>query len=197
MPQLSARFSPKEGDRLDKIENDIGALFELLKEINDKTSEQLKFDRTDHESIRSEIRSRNFEDKNELEGDLEKAAKKSKLYLGIIVMVVTLFCGFLGWYAKRAVDEYKMEQKAAQVEKSIEDNTKKISSLESMTIDLIFMTEKGFDRIDKVIVKATGIDEESLPPKPPEMENAVKKAKNLEVKKHVEESSSIQTDTIN
>lgn len=200
MAQVSPNFSERGVDRLDKIENDIGALFDLLKEINDKSSEQLKSDRNDHEIIRSEIRGRNNKEKAELETNLEKAAKKSKLYLGIIVTVVTLFCAFLGWYAKRAVDEYKFEQKQAEVDKSIQKNTQKISGLESMTIDLIFMTEKGFDRIDELMVKATGMSEEELPPKPPEIKKAVEEAKTLKIKKHVEESSEdslAQNDKIN
>jgi len=106
----------------------------------------------------------------------------------------------LAWYGSQIRSEIDAEQHAKYVAESVESNSKKIEQFESKTfeefkhstkedikalkresVNQTLMIDEGFRRIDTIMIKATRLKEEDLPPMPDEFSSAVKSARKLKI----------------
>ena len=121
----------------------------------------------------------------------------------ILTLAFSAVTAGLAWYGSQIRSEIQAEQRAEKVETNIKTNTDNftnfkdnefktfkeetqgdINTLQRESVNQTLMIDKGFDRVDKIMVKATRLKEEDLPEKPPEFEEAVTAAKKL--KTHTE-----------
>lgn len=107
-----------------------------------------------------------------------------------------LFAGIstgLAWYGSQIRSEIHAEQRAIEVDEGIASNTKgladfqeeakdDINELRLDSVNQTIMIEKGFDRVDKVILTAhTKMDVKDLPEVDPEFKETADEAKRLKL----------------
>jgi len=104
----------------------------------------------------------------------------------------------LAWYGSQIRSEIQAEERAKQVDESIETNAQSFSTFKDETfndfktdtdtdiktlqresVNQTLMIDEGFKRVDQIMIKATRLREEDLPDRPPEFDQAVKDAKAL------------------
>ncbi len=115
--------------------------------------------------------------------------EKSQTFLNkhgakILAGIFALITSGLAWYGSQIRGEIQAEQRAGQVDAGIQTNSADLSEFKKTTgtdikrlqlesVNQTLMMDKGFKRMDKVMIKATRLKEDELPEYPPEFDTAV------------------------
>lgn len=124
----------------------------------------------------------------QIKGSKTFIAKHGAKIAGVLFAGVT---AGLAWYAADIRSGIQAEHRSLEVDQAIKTNSANISDLkESTTRDIralqkdsvkqTLMMNEGFLRQEKILLKATKLNEKDLPKIPDEFEDAVKSAKELE-----------------
>lgn len=167
-----------------------------MRNMSDEWGQWLRLEAQRREDEAAQRRRREASESQRAAQDAERW-EKSQTFLskhgakvaGAIFAMVT---SGLAWYGSQIRSEIQAEQRAEKVDKGIEKNTKDLSEFKETTktdikalqresVNQTLMIDKGFDRVDKIMVKATKLKEEDLPEKPQEFKDAVEEAKALKV----------------
>lgn len=113
----------------------------------------------------------------------------SKHGLKILTTLFTIASAGLAWYGSQIRGEIQAEQRAAAVDKNIEDNSRDliefkietkndISELQMDSVNQTIMIADGFERVDKIILASNPkLDDDKLPEPSPEFKEAAKNAR--------------------
>lgn len=118
----------------------------------------------------------------------------------LATVIFSIVSAGLAWYGSKIRSEVQAEQREKIVETNIRKNTdnfttfkdetfadfKKdtqgdINALQRESVNQTLMIDKGFERVDTIMIKATKLTEDDLPEKPPEFKEAVDNAKALKI----------------
>lgn len=91
--------------------------------------------------------------------------------------LVTAAVAFVTWYGSQLRSEINLEQRANQVDTTIQQNSADIRQLKIESINQTIMIDEGFRRFDKILLKSQGLTEEDVGEFPKSFEDLAKNAR--------------------
>jgi len=180
----------------DELHSTVRELKTGMNTLSSDWSNFLKIEVERRESDAASHRKREESDSTRARVDADRW-QKGQTFFGkhgakLLTFLVVSCSSGLAWYGSQIRGEINSEQRAVKVDEDIGENKKGLKDLKTETatdigalqedsVNQTLMMDKGFRRMDKVIVLTGRVKEEDLPDYPPEFKTAVDSAERLKL----------------